>query len=169
MTALYSTNGTTSLFVGRGVSGSLIGVSSADGVNAAFNESIDKVFSDENGPAVPSEQLINGGNVLITAELWKVDQTVLNGLIALREGGTLGRFPLGNQILAGKLMYFNGLYFQLTLASPIGGRPIFFPCCTIIEDASEKLSTQLTIWRLKIEANVAPVNTDFAGYLYQYI
>lgn len=144
MAVLYHTNGTATL-----TALSLpLGLSSADGVRVSVNEALEEIYSDQLGPSLPSEVLINGATASIEFELWKYDTSVLNSLLARRQGsGTLG--TIGT---VGKLMFTNSLTFDLSIASPVDGVVWYFPRCWIQDEASVQLSTQLKVWSLKIRA-----------------
>ena len=155
MAALYHTNGTATL----AANGLTLGLSSADGVRISINEALEEIYSDQNGPALPSEVLINGPTASIEFELWKYDSTVLQSILALRMGsGTLG--VAGT---VGKLMFYNSLTFALSVASPVDGLPWYFPRCWIQDEASVQLSTQLKIYSLKIRAVPNDAGTLFTG------
>lgn len=144
MAVLYHANGTATL-----TALSLpLGLSSADGVRVSVNEALEEIYSDQLGPSLPSEVLINGATASIEFELWKYDTSVLNTLLQRRQGGdTLGKIGT-----VGKLMFNNSLTFDLSIASPVDGVVWYFPRCWIQDEASVQLSTQLKVWSLKIRA-----------------
>ncbi len=163
MAALYHVNGTASMYVGQGLGGSLLGISGAEGVDIAITDFIVDQFSDEYGPNMPAEKLQNGSRARITFELWKYDQTVLNNLMILRDGGSAA----GGSSTIGLLMLYNTKYFGLSIASPNDGVPWYFPICQISgEPVSVALSTQMKVWKITIDAIKWSSSGPASAYLY---
>lgn len=158
----YHTNGTAALSVSTTQSGSSysnLGLSSADGVKINITEYFNEIYSDERGPNIPAEVLRNGADATIEVELWKYDGTVLNTLMALREGGVQGYMGT-----IGQMMFNAGLTRRLRVASPIDGQNWQFNRVWILDEQSVQLSTQLKIWTVTFKA--VP---DENGYLYQFV
>jgi hypothetical protein len=163
MAALYHVNGSAGLYVGQGTGGSFLGYGGPEGVEIAITDGIADQFSDEYGPFMPSEKLQNGSRARITFELWKSDTAVLNSLLALRDGANVP----GGTGQVGRLMLTNGLYFGLTIASPIDAVPWYFPICQIVGDpVSVGLSTQMKVWKLAIDAIKWSPSGPSSAYLY---
>ena len=164
MAAFYHVNGTASIYVGQGVGGSLLGISSKEGVAISITDGITEQFSDEYGPFMPCETLQLGSRARITCELWKYDVTVLNNLLKLRDGANM---VAGGSSVIGQLMFNGGQYFGMTIASPIDGIPWYFPICQIVGDPiSVKLSTEMKVWDMGVNAYKWSSSGPASAYLY---
>jgi len=162
MAISYHVNGTASLQVSNTVQGttfSNLGLSSSEGVKINITEYFNEIYSDERGPSIPSEVLRNGADATIEVELWKYDGTVLNNLMALREGGVQGYMGT-----IGQMMFNAGLTRRLRVLSPIDGQNWQFNRVWILDEQSVQLSTQLKIWTVTFKA--VP---DENGILYTFV
>lgn len=143
MAVLYHTNGTAVVLVNN----NYLGLSSAEGVEVAWTEYFNEIYSDERGPNMPSEVLRNGVDAKITLELWKYDSAILNAFIAQREGGVIGQMGI-----IGQPMFQNSLTSTVQIASPSDSIIYTFNRCWIVDECAVQLSTQLKIWKIVIRA-----------------
>lgn len=148
----FHVNGT----AGLTIDSNALGVASSDGVKVDLNEYFNEIKTDNRGPDIPEEVLRNGNDALITCELWKYDDTVLQNFMAKRDGGNVGQM---GQI--GELMFANNRTSVLIIASPVDGHVYTFGRCWLVDAVGLELSTQLKIVSITIKA--VP---DANNYLY---
>jgi hypothetical protein len=125
MAVAYHPNGPAFIQIGAGgTSGSLSDLGwTRDGCPLDLINNVNEVPADNAG-AVPGEVQLMGVTGRLSIPLISFDRTVLNTILAVAHGGTVGQEPV-----PGTLMGLNGLYKRVVITSPLDGIPFRFRYC----------------------------------------
>lgn len=143
----------------------LLGVSTADGVNIDVTEHTEEIFTDTFGPSVPFDEQQMLEDAVIRAKLVWYDESVLV-TIRGRAGASEGAMPA-----AGTLWGQSTHYFRTLIKSPIDALPWNFPSSRLRGALPFNRGVRRSEWGMEIYAipYTGTQNSSAGAVLYNHV